>query len=235
MPTFLLKLSGEALGGEAGFGIEPKVLDYLVSEIAQARNAGGRFAIVLGGGNIFRGQALAEDGLDRVTGDRMGMLATVMNGLALGDYLNRAGIPAKLFSAFPIPGHVDAYQRDQAADCLANDEVVILTGGTGNPFFTTDTAACLRGIELGVDAVIKATNVDGVYDADPKQNPSAQKFASISYDEVLARSLGVMDLTAIVLCKEQAMPLIVYAAQTPGSLVEIVSGGKVGTQVTAAT
>ncbi|MFT7651957.1 MAG: uridylate kinase, partial [Candidatus Azotimanducaceae bacterium] len=163
MPRFLLKLSGEALGGEAGFGIEPSVLEAVCDEIASAREAGIELAIVLGGGNVFRGQALAAAGLGRVSGDRMGMLATVMNGVALTDYLNRRNIPTELFSAFEISGHVQGYRRDLAMQKMQDGHVVILTGGTGNPYFTTDTAACLRGIELDVDAVLKATNVDGIY------------------------------------------------------------------------
>jgi uridylate kinase len=235
LARFLLKLSGEALGGEAGFGIEPSVLEAVCDEIVSAREAGIELAIVLGGGNVFRGQALAAAGLGRVSGDRMGMLATVMNGVALTDYLNRRNIPTALFSAFEISGHVQGYRRDLAMQKMQDGDVVILTGGTGNPYFTTDTAACLRGIELDVDAVLKATNVDGIYDSDPKINPTATKFDEISYDEVLRQELGVMDMTAIVLCKEQGMPLVVFAMEEWGSLVKLANGAAVGTKVVAHT
>ena len=231
MPRYLLKLSGEALGGSAGFGIDPAVLQGIVLEIAEGRKRGLELAIVLGGGNLFRGAALASAGLDRVTGDRMGMLATVMNGLALADFLRRMDVPSVVFSAHSIPGTVRGYERDAADAALEGGEVAILTGGTGNPFFTTDTAACLRGIELGADAVLKATNVDGVYSADPKENPEAKRFESITFDEVLRLELGVMDLTAIVLCKEHAMPVVVFDIGTDGALVEIANGGRVGTFV----
>lgn len=231
MPDYLLKLSGEALGGDAGFGIEPDVLRQICDDIVAARKLGARFGIVLGGGNLFRGQTLAENGLDRVVGDRMGMLATIMNGLAMGDFLTQAGVPNTVFAAAAIPGIVNGYHRDTARQVIDDGGVAILTGGTGNPFFTTDTAACLRGIELGVDAVLKATNVDGVYDADPRQHSNAKRYDEVSYDQVLAQELGVMDLTAIVLCKEQQMPLIVFDMHTPGNLVQIAQGVKVGTRV----
>ena len=234
MPRFLLKLSGEALGGDAGFGLEPSVLRFIAGEIGDALAKGAEFAIVLGGGNLFRGQHLAASGMDRVVGDRMGMLATVMNGLALCDFLDQAGIAHQLFSSVAIPSLAAGYHRDDARDAMRAGKVVVLSGGTGNPFFTTDTAACLRGVELGVDAVLKATNVDGVYDADPKTNAGAERFDAISYDEVLARELGVMDLTAIVLCKENDMPLVVFDMQAGGALVTLANGGTVGTRVMAA-
>lgn len=230
MPRFLLKLSGEALGG-GEFGIDPEVLERICNEIKMLRENAVELAIVLGGGNLFRGQKLAERGMDRVVGDRMGMLATIMNGLACGDFLSRQGVPAQVFSASGIAGIVSGYHRDQALQAMSQGQVAILTGGTGNPFFTTDTAACLRGIELGVDAVLKATNVDGVYDADPRDNPEAARFSSITYDEVLKRELGVMDLTAIVICKEQNMPLVVFDMNDPGNLGRVVRGEDVGTRV----
>ncbi len=231
---FLLKLSGEALGGAAGFGLEPEVLGFICNEISELRRQQGELAIVLGGGNLFRGQHLAASGMDRVVGDRMGMLATVMNGLALCDFLDQQGIANQLFSSVAIPSLAAGYHRDEARAAMAEGKVVVLSGGTGNPFFTTDTAACLRGVELGVDAVLKATNVDGVYDADPKQHPDARKFDEISYDEVLNRELGVMDLTAIVLCKENKLPLVVFDMQSAGALVALANGGRVGTRVVAA-
>lgn len=231
MPRFLLKLSGEALGGAAGFGIDPNVITEICGEIEAARSHGVKMAIVLGGGNVYRGAQLAKAGMDRVTGDRMGMLATVMNGLALADFLEARSIPTALFSAQAIAGTVAGYNRDEALAALALDKVVVLVGGTGNPLFTTDTAACLRAIELDADAVLKATTVDGVYTADPKSDPSATKYATVTYDEVLARELGVMDLAAIVLCKEHQMPLVVFDFAAQGALVDIANGATVGTRV----
>ncbi|MCR9258526.1 MAG: UMP kinase [Pseudomonadaceae bacterium] len=233
MPTYLLKLSGEALGGDAGFGLEPAVLQQLAKDIKALTEQGVALALVLGGGNLFRGQNLAQSGMDRVVGDRMGMLATVMNGLAMGDFLSQAGVPNKLFSSMAIAGVAEGYHRDEVRDLMQQGTVCILSGGTGNPFFTTDTAACLRGVELNVDAVLKATNVDGVYDADPKNNTQARKFDTVSYDEVLQRQLGVMDLTAIVLCKENAMPLVVFDMMAPNVLQDIAAGKSIGTRVVA--
>ena len=191
--------------------------------------------MVVGGGNLFRGQHLAAAGMDRVVGDRMGMLATVMNGLALGNFLDQAGARNQLYSSAAIAGIAPEYNRDHAMRDMAAGNVVILTGGTGNPFFTTDTAACLRGIELGVDMVLKATNVDGVYDADPKTNANAKKFDTITYDEVIKRGLGVMDLTAIVLCKENKMPLMVFDMLAEGAMSAIARGRPIGTKVVAAS
>ncbi len=233
MPNFLLKLSGEALGGEAGFGLEPQVLQQLAVDIRNLVNKGTGLSLVLGGGNLFRGQNLAKSGMDRVVGDRMGMLATVMNGLAMGDFLSQAGVANKVFSSMAIAGLAQGYQRDEVKELMQRGVVCILSGGTGNPFFTTDTAACLRGVELGVDAVLKATNVDGVYDADPKIHAGARKFDTVSYDEVLQRQLGVMDLTAIVLCKENAMPLVVFDMMAKDVLQDIADGKSVGTRVVA--
>lgn len=233
MPTYLLKLSGEALGGDAGFGLEPAVLQQLAKDIKALTEQGVALALVLGGGNLFRGQNLAQSGMDRVVGDRMGMLATVMNGLAMGDFLSQAGVPNKLFSSMAIAGVAEGYHRDKVRELMQQGTVCILSGGTGNPLFTTDTAACLRGVELGVDAVLKATNVDGVYDADPKNNVQAVKFDTVSYDEVLQRQLGVMDLTAIVLCKENAMPLVVFDMMAPNVLQDIAAGKSIGTRVVA--
>ena len=232
MQSLLLKLSGEALAGEAGFGIDPNVLQGLSADISQLHSSGVKVGVVLGGGNIFRGQALQAHGLDRVAGDRLGMLATIMNGIALGDFLNQIDVPNQVFSASEISGVVPGYNRDSAKQAMHNGQVVILSGGTGNPYFTTDTAACLRGIELGVDAVIKATNTDGVYDSDPNTNPQAVKYDTITYDEVLQQQLGVMDLTAIVLCKENNMPLVVCDIASPGILLALVRGEEVGTRVT---
>jgi len=234
LPRFLLKLSGEALGGAAGFGIDPNVLAAICSEIAQVREKQVQVAVVLGGGNIFRGALLAQAGMDRVTGDRMGMLATVMNGLALAGFLTARNVPCSLYSAQAIAGTVAGYDRDEALAALDANRVVIVAGGTGNPYFTTDTAACLRAVELGADAVLKATTVDGVYNADPKIDAAATKYDTVTYDEVLARELGVMDLTAIVLCKEHDMPLVVFDFAKKGALVDIANGATVGTRVVGA-
>lgn len=233
MARYLLKLSGEALGGDAGFGIEPDVLERLADELGHLLGLGAEVAVVLGGGNLFRGQKLAESGMDRVVGDRMGMLATLMNGLAFGDFLSQAGIVNKVFCSVAVPGIAVGYNRDEALQTMSQGGVAILSGGTGNPFFTTDSAACLRGAELGVDAVLKATNVDGIYSADPKADPSATRFDEITYDEVLARKLKVMDLTAIILCQENSLPLVVFDMGQAGALVQIANGGTVGTRVIA--
>jgi len=233
LARYLLKLSGEALGGEAGFGIEPDVLERLADELGHLLGLGAEVAVVLGGGNLFRGQKLAESGMDRVVGDRMGMLATLMNGLAFGDFLSQAGIVNKVFCSVSVPGIAVGYNRDEALQTMSQGGVAILSGGTGNPFFTTDSAACLRGAELGVDAVLKATNVDGIYSADPKADPSATRFDEITYDEVLARKLKVMDLTAIILCQENSLPLVVFDMGQAGALVQIANGGTVGTRVIA--
>ncbi len=231
MTAYLLKLSGEALGGEAGTGIDPAVLEQFAVEIKQASMAGVKLSVVLGGGNLFRGASLSKAGMDRVVGDRMGMLATIMNALALGDFLRRQGVANQVMSAAAIPGMVQGYQRDTAMQAMSAGEVVILSGGTGNPYFTTDTAACLRGVELQVDSVLKATNVDGIYSADPRTDTGAQRYDAISYDEVLQKQLGVMDLTAIVLCKENNMPLIVFDAHRKGALLDLAAGQSVGTKV----
>lgn len=209
------------------------MLKDICADIGALAQRGIEVAVVVGGGNLFRGQQLAASGMDRVVGDRMGMLATVMNALALGDFLSRASIDNQVFASTAIAGIAVGYDRDLARRAMASGRVVLLSGGTGNPFFTTDTAACLRGVELGVDAVLKATNVDGVYDADPRDDASASKFDTISYDEVLQRGLGVMDLTAIVLCKENDMPLVVFDMLAPGALQAIADGERVGTRVVA--
>jgi len=234
----LLKLSGEALAPVgsapgAGFGIDPEVLKHLALEIQGLIQAGGQLAVVLGGGNLFRGAALQAAGMDRVTGDHMGMLATIMNGLAFQDLLTRQGVKAKLFSALPVPGVAVGFSRDHAVAALEAGEVVIFVAGTGNPFFTTDTAACLRAIEVEADAVLKATKVDGVYSADPLVDPTAERFETLTYDDTLARQLGVMDLTAICLCRDHDMPVVVYDMNTKGALTAIINGDKVGTRINA--
>lgn len=231
MPRLLLKLSGEALGGKSGQGIDPVVLGHFCEQIKQAVTAGIELGVVLGGGNLFRGAALSQAGMDRVVGDRMGMLATIMNALALGDFLTREGIANQVYAATGIPGVAPTYERDQALENLKQGQVVILSGGTGNPLFTTDTAACLRGIELKADAVLKATNVDGVYSADPKVDPQARRYSTISFDDVLTKQLGVMDLTAMVLCRDHQMPVVVFDVSADGALVAISQGADIGTRI----
>ncbi len=227
----LLKLSGEALMGELDFGIDPKVLDRMALEIGQLKGIGVQVGLVIGGGNLFRGKALSEAGLDRVAGDHMGMLATVMNALAMRDALERANITTRVMSAIPMSGVVDHYDRRSAIRALDSGDVVIFSAGTGNPFFTTDSAACLRGIEINADQVLKATNVDGVYTADPKKDPDAQKYDSLTYDEVLEKQLGVMDLTAICLARDHNMPLRVYNMNETGVLARLMTGGSDGTLI----
>ncbi|MGY0217361.1 UMP kinase [Endozoicomonadaceae bacterium StTr2] len=227
----LLKLSGEALQGDESFGIDPKVLDRMALEIGQLVGIGVQVGLVIGGGNLFRGAALSEAGLDRVTGDHMGMLATVMNALAMRDALERSNINTRVMSAIPMSGVVEHYDRRRADRYLNNGDVVIFSAGTGNPFFTTDSAACLRGIEIEADIVLKATKVDGVYDADPVKNPDAVKFDTLSYDEVLDRKLGVMDLTAICLVRDHQMPVRVFNMNKTGALLNVVVGMDEGTLV----
>jgi len=227
----LLKLSGEALMGDEAFGIDPKVLDRMALEIGQLIGIGVQVGVVLGGGNLFRGAALSEAGMDRVTGDHMGMLATVMNALAMRDALERSNIATRVMSAIPMSGVVDHYDRRNAMRYLNAGDVVIFSAGTGNPFFTTDSAACLRGIEINADVVLKATKVDGVYSADPLKDPTATKYDRLSYDDVLEKQLGVMDLTAICLAKDQSMPLRVFDMNKPGALATVVVGGDEGTLI----
>lgn len=227
----LLKLSGEALTGGERFGIDPKVLDQMALEIGQLIGIGVQVGVVIGGGNLFRGAALQEAGLDRVTGDHMGMLATVMNGLAFRDALERSGIPSRVMSSIPMSGVVDHYDRRNAIRFLNSGDVMIFAAGTGNPFFTTDTAACLRGIEIDADIVLKATKVDGVFDKDPMTNDDAKMFSELTYDQVLAQKLGVMDLTAICLCQDNQLPLRVFKMDKPGALLNIILGANEGTLI----
>ena len=227
----LLKLSGEALAGDAGFGIDPKVLDRMSLEIKQIIELGIQVGMVIGGGNLFRGAHLSAAGLDRVTGDHMGMLATVMNALAMRDSLERNNVLTRVMSAIQMSGVVEQYDRRTAIRHLNSGDVVIFSAGTGNPFFTTDSAACLRGIEINADVVLKATKVDGVYSDDPRNNPKATKFSRLSYDEVLEKKLEVMDLTAICLCRDHEMPIKVFNMQRPGSLFDNISGLSDGTLI----
>jgi len=227
----LLKLSGEALGVD-GVGIDPKVLDRTALEIGQLVGIGIQVGLVIGGGNLFRGAALSAAGLDRVTGDHMGMLATVMNALAMRDALERANIQTVVMSSIPMSGVVEHYDRRLAIRHLQEGDVVIFSAGTGNPFFTTDSAACLRGIEIEADIVLKATKVDGVYSDDPVTNPSATRFDAITYSKVLDDQLGVMDLTAICLARDHDMPLRVFKLDKQDALLNAVVSDNEGTLVT---
>ena len=228
----LLKLSGEALLGGEDYGIDPVIIHRIASEIAEVSHLGVQIAVVIGGGNIFRGAGLAQSGIDRVTGDHMGMLATVMNSLALQDALESIGADARVMSAISVHDVCEDYIRRRAIRHLEKGRVVICAGGTGNPFFTTDTAAALRAIEVGADILLKATKVDGVYSADPVRDPSAQRFDRLEYDRVIAGKLGVMDANAIVLCRDQNMPIRVFNVFGEGNLVRIVQGEAIGTLVT---
>jgi len=229
----LLKLSGEALMGDLDYGIEPAVIKRIASEIAEAKSQGTEIAIVIGGGNIFRGAGLARAGMDRVTGDHMGMLATVMNALAIQDALESIDVFARVMSALRINAVCEDYIRRRAVRHLEKGRVVILAAGTGNPFFTTDTAASLRAIEIGADVLLKATKVDGVYDSDPVKNEAAKRYDTVSFDQVLADKLSVMDATAIVMCRDNGLPLRVFDLARPGALVRAIAGEDVGTVVTA--
>ena len=225
---FLLKLSGEALGGSLGKGIEPEVISRICQEVAELNKQGYQLGIVLGGGNLFRGSQLVEIGLDRITGDRMGMLATIMNGLAFKDILARYDVKSWLMSALDIPGFADVYEYRKAIELMNQGYVVVCSGGTGNPFFTTDTAACLRGVELEVDMLLKATKVDYIYDKDPKKHSDARPYKEISIEEALQQKLEVMDLTAMCLLRDHKKKMRVFDLTTQGNLAKAVAG-EVGT------
>lgn len=227
----LLKLSGEALQGSEGFGIDPSVLDRMALEIKELIKMGVQVGVVIGGGNLFRGAKLAKAGMNRVVGDHMGMLATVMNGLAMRDALHRANINAKLMSAFPLNGVCENYSWAEAISYLRGKRVVIFSAGTGNPFFTTDSAACLRGIEIGADVVLKATKVDGVYDCDPAKNPEAKLYNALNYQDVLEKELQVMDLAAFTLARDHDMPICVFNMNKPGALKRVIMGEDEGTLI----
>ncbi|WP_149193853.1 UMP kinase [Luteimonas suaedae] len=227
----LLKLSGEALMGDEDYGIDPKVIGRLAREVVEAQQAGAEIALVVGGGNIFRGAGLAAGGMDRVTGDQMGMLATVINALAMQDALEKVGAKARVMSAIKINDVCEDYIRRRAIRHLEKGRIVIFAAGTGNPFFTTDSGAALRAIEIGADLLLKATKVDGVYDADPKKNPAATRFETLSYDEVIARNLQVMDTAAFALCRDSELPLRIFDMSQPGQLLRILKGEPIGTLV----
>ncbi len=233
LKRILLKLSGEALLGEMDYGIDPAVIRRIAEELRDVRELGIEIGVVIGGGNIFRGAGLARAGMDRVTGDHMGMLATVMNALALQDALERLGVYARVMSALQIHEVCEDYIRRRAIRHLEKGRVVILAAGTGNPFFTTDTAASLRAIEIGADMLLKATKVDGVYSADPVVDPDARRFATVSFDKVLTDKLNVMDATAIVMCRDNDLPLRIFDLTKPGALLRLVRGEDVGTLVTS--
>ena len=227
----LLKLSGEALMGEDGFGIDPKILHRIADEIGELVGTGVQIGLVIGGGNIFRGAGLAQGGFDRVRGDHMGMLATVMNSLAMQDALNRADVPARVMSALAMPDVCESFTAREARRRLASGEVVILAAGTGNPYFTTDSAASLRAVEINADLMIKATKVNGVYSADPVKDPEAVFYPSLTYDRALAENLQVMDATAIVLCRDNGMPLRIMNINDPGALMRLLHGEDIGSLV----
>lgn len=227
----LLKLSGEALMGAENYGIDPKVLSRLAREILLVQRAGVQIGVVIGGGNIFRGAGLAASGIDRVTGDHMGMLATVMNALAMQDALEKAGGDARTMSAIKINEICEDYIRRRALRHLEKGRIVLFAAGTGNPFFTTDSAAALRAIEMGCDLLIKATKVDGIYSADPAVDPEAQRYERLTYEEVIRRNLRVMDTTAIALCRDNRTPMRIYDLSREGDLMRIVRGNDVGTLV----
>jgi uridylate kinase len=228
----LLKLSGEALMGKGAYGIDMSVCDRLARDVSEAVAAGAEIAIVVGGGNIFRGLTGAAKGMDRPTGDYMGMLATVMNALAFQNALEHQKTPARVLSAIPMPTVCEAFVRPKALSYLSKGHVVIFAAGTGNPFFTTDTAAVLRGVEMNCNAVAKATQVDGVYSADPKKDPKAQRYETLTYAEVLAKDLKVMDGAAIALARDNALPVIVFSIEEPGNLLKALRGEARATTIT---
>ena len=227
----LLKLSGEALLGKKPFGVDPDVLNYLAEEIKSIVDCGTQTGIVIGGGNIFRGEGLTQSGIDRVTGDQMGMLATIINALALQDALERQGLVARVMSALKVNEVCEDYIRRRAIRHLEKGRVTIFSAGTGNPYFTTDSAASLRAVEIEADLLIKATRVNGVFSQDPLKNDDALHFESISYDEFISNKLGVMDTTSIVVCRDNNLPVRVYDMNIPNALSDIVKGKNIGTLI----
>ncbi|NLT02472.1 MAG: UMP kinase [Bacteroidales bacterium] len=227
----LLKLSGESLMGTKKAGIDENRLSEYAAQIKAAAALGVQMGIVIGGGNIFRGLSGASKGYDRVKGDQMGMLATCINGLALCSALQAEGVKARLLTAIRMEPIGEFFSKDKAIECMERGEVVILSGGTGSPYFTTDTGSSLRGIEIEADAMLKGTRVDGIYTADPEKDPTATKFDTITYDEIYTRGLKVMDLTATTMCKENNLPIVVFDMDTPGNLLKVLKGEKIGTYV----
>lgn len=228
----LLKLSGEALMGNGDYGIDPGIIKGLAHEIIAVQQAGAEVGVVIGGGNIFRGAGLAAGGMDRVTGDHMGMLATVINALAMQDALEKHGVNARVMSAIKINQICEDYIRRRAVRHLEKGRIAIFAAGTGNPFFTTDSAAALRATEINAELLLKATKVDGIYDSDPKKNPAAKRFQRLTYDDVLQRNLQVMDTAAFALCRENDIPLRIYDMGNAGALMRILQGEDIGTLVT---
>ncbi len=227
----LLKLSGESLAGERNHGISNQVLNEYARQVAEIVSKGCEAAIVIGGGNIFRGLSGSESGFDRVKGDQMGMLATVINSLAFEGAVIKAGGKAKVFTAVRMEPVGELYNRDKVTEAMKNGIICILSGGTGNPFFTTDTAAALRAVEIGADVLLKGTRVDGVYTADPEKDPEARKFDNISFEEAIERRLKVMDSTAFTMCRENSMPVIVFDMNKPGNLLKVIKGIGIGTLI----
>ena len=227
----LLKFSGESVAGNDEHGIDPKILDNMADSVKSCKEIGAEIGIVIGGGNLFRGEKLNEAGMDRVAGDHMGMLATVMNGIALRDALERAGIKTRVMSAISMSGIVEHYDRRLAIQLLRDGFVVIFTAGTGNPFFTTDTAGCLRAIETESDLMLKATRVDGVYDSDPELNKDAKFIDSLSFDDAISKNLKVMDATALTLARDHGLPINVFNVGKQNALKDIISGKKIGTLI----
>ncbi|HET7663523.1 MAG TPA: UMP kinase [Rhodanobacteraceae bacterium] len=230
-PRILLKLSGEALMGEEDYGIDPKVIGRLADEIIEVRETGVEVGVVIGGGNIFRGAGLAAAGMDRVTGDHMGMLATVMNALAMADAIEKRGGFARVMSAIPIHDVAEDFIRRRAVRHIEKGRIALFAAGTGNPFFTTDSAAALRAVEIGADLLLKATKVDGVYNADPAKDKNATRYEHLTYDQVIENKLAVMDTAAIALCRDHGMPLRIYDMTCPGNLMRIMRGESIGTLV----
>ena len=229
----LLKLSGEALMGDADYGIDPKVIGRLANEIIEIQQAGVQIGVVIGGGNIFRGAGLAAAGMDRVTGDHMGMLATVMNALAMQDAIEKRGGFARVMSAIQIHDVAEDFIRRRAIRHIEKGRIALFAAGTGNPFFTTDSAAALRAVEVGADLLLKATKVDGIYTADPTKHSDAKRYDRLTYDEVIERKLAVMDTAAIALCRDDRMPMRIYDMTVPGNLMRIMHGEPIGTLVCA--
>jgi uridylate kinase len=228
----LIKLSGEGLAGEAGFGIEPEIVGRLADDLVAARALGIEIGVVIGGGNLFRGSWLAAGGFDRVTGDHMGMMATIMNSLALREALKSRGQMAAVLSGLPMPTVCDTFTQRGALAHFASDGIVIFAGGGGSPFFSTDTTAALRACEMSCDAILKATNVDGIYSADPRKDPNAERFDSLTFDEAIGRDLKVLDTAAFALARDNKIPIIVFSIQQPGALVSVLRGDGRSTLVT---
>lgn len=227
----LLKLSGESLMGKKGFGIDHNVLEFFAEEVKKVHDIGVEVGIVIGGGNIYRGLSASDQGIDRVTGDQMGMLATMINSLALQNAVEKAGVFSRLMSAIKMEEIAEPYIRRRATRHLEKGRVVIFGAGTGNPYFSTDTAAALRAVEIQADVIMKGTRVDGVYDADPEKNPEALKFQNISYLDILKKNLRIMDLTAVSLCQENDLPMVVFNMDVPNNLFKVVTGEDVGTTI----